>query len=165
MIAAVDQNFGIGFQGTLLFYSRKDMAQFKEKTLGKTVIMGRKTFESLPGGKPLSDRENIVLSKKKMISSQVADGVILCSSLEDCLRRVEDRAADVFVIGGESVYRAFLPYVDEIFLTEVQEVREADVWFPKLMKSDGWKRKELEIWEEAGIQYRLCVYKRFSENK
>ncbi|MDX9872308.1 MAG: dihydrofolate reductase, partial [Clostridia bacterium] len=110
-IVAVDMNWGIGYKGNLLLRIPEDMQFFKQMTLGKVVIMGRETFESLPGKTPLKDRINIILSKN-MDSENV--NIIVRRSLNEIFHELKRyNSDDVFVIGGESVYTQLLPYCTE----------------------------------------------------
>ena len=108
LIAAVSQNWGIGKDNRLLFDIPEDMRFFRKTTLGKTVILGRKNLESFPGGKPLKNRTNVVLSKNKDFS---CEGVVAVSGIDELLALdcVDD---DAFLIGGESIYRQLLKYCD-----------------------------------------------------
>ena len=130
LIACVDEQLGIGRNGDLLVHSREDMAHFKQATLGQVVIMGRKTLESLPGGKPLPGRINIVLSR-----TLVRDDVRICRNLVELwtmlgdLRR-EEPDRKFICIGGGEVYALLLPYAKEILLTEVAGKFAADAFFP-----------------------------------
>lgn len=136
-IVAVDSNWGIGYRGKLLQRIPEDMKFFKQMTLGKVVIMGRETFESLPGKEPLKDRVNIVLSKKESFNN---DKVTICRSLNDLFCELESyKLDDVFVIGGESIYAQLLPYCDEAFVTRIENVYVADKYFVNLIKDEMWE--------------------------
>ena len=130
MIACVDEQLGIGRKGELLVHSREDMAHFKQETLGQVVIMGRKTLESLPGGKPLPGRINIVLSR-----SLVRDDVRICRNLAEIWTmlgklQMEEPHRKFICIGGGEVYALLMPYAKEILLTEVAGKFAADAFFP-----------------------------------
>ena len=130
MIACVDEQRGIGRKGELLVHSREDMAHFKQATLGKVVIMGRKTLESLPEGRPLPGRINIVLSR-----SLVRDDVFVCRNLAELWTllgklRMEEPHRKFICIGGGEIYALLLPYAKEIWLTEVAGKFAADTFFP-----------------------------------
>lgn len=133
LIAAVARNRAIGYQGRLLFHLPEDMARFRQLTWGHAVIMGRKTYESLPHG-PLPHRRNIVLSRRGGLAwpSPLEEGTSLevCPSLEEALRRCAP-LREVFVMGGEEVYRQALPLAQELWLTEVDALApRADAFFP-----------------------------------
>lgn len=155
MIACVDENDAIGYKNHLLFHLSDDLKQFKEKTIDKCVIMGRITLASLPGGKPLRNRRNLVLSR----TMKDCDGAEVYHCLNDVLKAVE-REEEVWVIGGESIYRMFLPYAGEIHLTHVHHrCACSDVWFPAL--DESWKCicRSDDI-EEGGIIYHYAQYKK-----
>ncbi len=154
LIVAADKNFGIGKDGAIPWRLRADLMYFKEKTLGHAVIMGRKTLESLPGGKPLKDRINIVLTRDE---TYAPDNVVVCHSIDEVLALPE--AADAFVIGGESVYKAFLPYCTEALITKVDGVFDADTYMENLDLLANWKLTETSVrMEENGLGYCFAVY-------
>ncbi|MCD8180466.1 MAG: dihydrofolate reductase [Firmicutes bacterium] len=160
IIAAVDERWGIGKNGGLLFSLPSDMSFFKEKTMGETVIMGRKTFESLPGGKPLCGRENIVLSADKGFTAR---GVRVFHAAEDLLREYADSGA--FVIGGGRVYELLLPYCSEAYITRICADGGADVFFPNLDASKEWRAAEIsEPFTENGVELFFCKYERIKPN-
>ena len=157
-IVACDRNGGIGKDGKLLVRLPSDMKYFREKTVGKTVIMGRATLESFPGGKPLPDRRNIVLSKRLPYS----DSYEVCRSVEELLELVKEEDADgLFVIGGGQIYRLLLPYCDEALVTEIDAVFEADTTIPLLSEEPGWERTQVsDPLFENGVSYAFAVYRR-----
>lgn len=159
MIFSADENWGIGRDNKLLFRVRGDMANFKRMTVGKVVVMGRSTLESLPGGKPLPDRVNIVLSARE---DYTADGVTVCRSLGELLDAVSAYPTDdVFVIGGESVYRMLLPYCDTAYVTRFYASAEADRFMPDFDALPGWRLAEAsEEMEENGLRYKFLTYAR-----
>ncbi len=127
ILVATSQNMVIGYQGKMPWNYKEDLEYFKAKTMGNIVVMGRKTFDSI--GKPLPGRTNIVLSKKmKEIS-----GVKIFRSFNLLKAFLEDKP--FFVIGGESIFRLFLPYINEIYLTEINRYFVGDTFFPKLDKN------------------------------
>ena len=108
LIVCVSRNWGIGKNNELLFHIPDDLKQFKALTTGKVVVMGHNTLKSLPGGKPLPNRTNIVLSRNPNLK---IEGATVCNSVQDVLIEVSDRLqSDVFIIGGEAIYKMFLPY-------------------------------------------------------
>lgn len=160
-IFCADHNWGIGKNGGLLFRLPKDMAFFKEMTTGKVVIMGRKTLESLPGGRPLKDRVNIVLSRSGSREDAEEKGYILCrdfTELEEAVR--EYRCDDIFVIGGASVYRALLPYCRKAYVTKVDADGGADVFVPDLTKEPYWVNlpEELNREKDNGYDIEFMTY-------
>ncbi|MCL2035195.1 MAG: dihydrofolate reductase [Oscillospiraceae bacterium] len=157
MIFSADNNWGIGCGNKLLFNVKGDMDYFKKRTTGKVVIMGLKTLESLPGGKPLKNRLNVVLADDKNYSVQDA---VVCYSLDELfetLKAYDDD--DLFVIGGESVYRLLMPYCDTAYITRFLAVRPADRFMPDFDGLESWKLTESsgEIYED-GVSYRFDVY-------
>jgi dihydrofolate reductase len=140
-IVAVDANWGIGFKGQLLAKIPADMKYFKEHTINKVVVMGQVTFNSLPGGKPLPDRTNVVLSDD---FSFVNPKVTVCHSLEDFWNTLKpDQLAEAFVIGGESIYRQLLPFCEEALVTKIEQEFPADRFFPDLDCLAEWKMAEI----------------------
>lgn len=136
-IAAVDKNWGIGLKGKLLVQIPADQRFFRETTTGQVVVMGRKTLESFPGGSPLKNRVNIVLTRG---GSSLPDGVEVAHSIEelkDILERHEDK--EIYCIGGEEVYRQLLPLCDECYITKIDKSYEADAFFPNLDKDPEWE--------------------------
>lgn len=157
IIAAVSENWGIGKNNKLLFSIPKDMRFFRETTTGKTVIMGRKNLESLPGGRPLKNRINVVLTHDKNFC---CEGVITAGSIEELLKLscIDENA---FVIGGESVYRQLLEYCDICYITKVHEFAECDKFMVNLDESADWKLvSETEKIEDNGHIISFCVYSR-----
>ena len=137
-IVAVERNWGIGQKGQLLLRNPADMKRFKERTMGHPVILGRKTLESFPGGKPLPGRDNLVLSRTL---EQVPEGVQLFRDVDSLLAAAP---ADSFVIGGGEVYRQLLPWCDEAQVTWVEADIEADTFFPDLDADPAWTLTESE---------------------
>ena len=126
IIAAVDHRMAIGFQNKLLFWLPNDLKRFKALTTGNTIIMGRKTFESLPKG-ALPNRRNVVLSSNPATE---CPGAEVFTSLEAALKSCQEEEK-VYIIGGASVYRQAMPLADELCLTEVDDTApEADAFFP-----------------------------------
>lgn len=140
IIAAVDRQLAIGFQNKLLYWLPNDLKRFKALTTGHTIVMGRKTFESLPKG-ALPNRRNIVLSTRPGASYPDAETY---SSLEAALQHC-DADEQVFIIGGASLYKQALDLADELLLTEVDDVAsQADAYFPAV-DPDVWQEKSKEI--------------------
>ena len=134
-ILSADSNWGIGFKGRLLERIPEDMKFFKQTTLGKVVVMGRETFDSLPGRQPLKDRINIVLSRHGQFED---DRLIICRSMTELFLELEKYPADIFVIGGESVYMQLLPYCSEVYITKFNKAHEADRHFSNLDLDEDW---------------------------
>lgn len=159
LIAAVDANWGIGYNNELLVHIPEDQKFFREMTTGKVVVMGRKTLESFPGKRPLKNRTNVVLTRN---AEYAAEGTVLVhdiKELQELLTSYEND--DIFVIGGETVYRALLPYCDTAYITKVEKTFLADAHFPRLDEDANWELKEqgeTKSWE--GIPYTFCIYTR-----
>ena len=140
LIVAFDQNWAIGKAGRLLVNIPADRQMFMKETTGKTVVMGRKTLESLPGGQPLGKRENIVLTRDE---SYRVKGAAVCHSVEEALRLLEGKdPEDIFIIGGQSIYEQFLPYCHTAHVTFVDYVYDADTLFPNLEQNPDWRLAE-----------------------
>lgn len=137
LIVAVDKNWGIGKDNKLLVSIPADMKFFREETMNKVVVMGRKTLESFPNGLPLKGRTNIVLTRDR--NYQVKDAVLVHSveELMDELRKYDTR--EVYVIGGDSVYKLLLPYCDIAHVTKIDYGYEADSFFPNLDDMPEWE--------------------------
>lgn len=136
LIAAVDKNWGIGYKNELLVRIPEDQKWFRETTTGKAVIMGRKTLESFPGKKPLKNRLNIVITRDKAYS---VDGAVVVRGIEEAVAAASDYAdEDIYVIGGESVYRQMLPLCDTAHITKIDYAYQADAHFPDLDGMDDW---------------------------
>ena len=160
-IVAVDENFGIGFNGDLLEHIPEDLKRFKQLTTNKTIIMGRKTWESLPN-KPLPDRLNIVITSKERSLGEMT----VFTSFEEVYSRAthimpED---EWFVIGGGSIYKEFLPICDKVYLTKIMVSHEnVDTYFPNIELMDNWKCVEQsEIKQYNDISYQFKTYSRIS---
>lgn len=158
MIFSADKNWGIGCDNKLLFRVKGDMAYFKSKTTGKVVVMGRSTLESLPGAKPLPNRTNIVLSSQK---DYAAEGAEVCRSLEELLKSISQYPTDdVFVIGGESVYRMLMPYCDTAYVTRFFAEARADRYMPDFNVLPEWRLTDTtDEMVEDGLRYRFLTYK------
>lgn len=136
LIAAVDNNWAIGFNNSLLVRIPEDQKWFRETTTGKAVIMGRKTLESFPNKAPLKNRTNIVITKDM---DYKVDGAIVVHSIEEAIEAAKDFSdEDIFVIGGESIYRQMLPYCNVAHITKIDYTYQADAYFPNLDKEEGW---------------------------
>ncbi|HJD47168.1 MAG TPA: dihydrofolate reductase [Candidatus Mediterraneibacter norfolkensis] len=139
-ILSADRNWGIGYQNRLLVSIPSDMKFFRQTTTGKVVVMGRKTLESFPNGMPLKNRTNIVLTGNK--DYHVKDAVIVHSK-EELLEELKKYDTDeVYVIGGESIYRMLLPYCDTAYVTKIDRAFQADTFFPNLDEMDEWVMTE-----------------------
>lgn len=159
LIVAVDKNWGIGYQNNLLVRIPADQRFFRETTTGKVVIMGRKTLESFPGGQPLKNRTNIVISKDK---NYQVKGAIVVHSIEEALQKVEDiPTEDIYVIGGASIYEQMLPLCDTAHITKIDYAYQADTFFPNLDEMKEWQIVgESEEQTYYDLEYTFLCYKR-----
>ncbi len=157
LIVAVSENWGIGKNGDLLFNIPKDMKFFRETTLGKVVILGRKNLESFPGAKPLKNRTNIILTRNKDFE---CEGATVLRSVDEVLALPYDKD-EMFVIGGEEIYRQFLKYCDICYVTKVFEEADADKFMVNLDELPEWELcEQSEKTEDNGHLISFCTYKR-----
>lgn len=162
LIVAVAQNRVIGRDNKLPWYLPNDLKYFKQTTLGKPVIMGRKTYESI--GKPLPGRTNIVITRQ---SDYQPEGVKVVSSVEDAIQVAEsvcliDGQEEAMVMGGAEIYGLTLPHCERLYLTEVHAEVEGDAWFPEYEKSE-WAEVTREDFMAEGpnpFDYSFVVYER-----
>ena len=136
LIVAVDKNWAIGCNNKLLTSIPADMKFFRETTMGKVVVMGRRTLESFPSGQPLKNRTNIVLTSDKQCEVKDAIVVHTIEALHELLKGYNSE--DIFIIGGESVYRQMLPYCDIAYVTKIDYAYAADTYFPNLDEKEEW---------------------------
>ena len=158
-ILSADRNWGIGNGNKLLVSIPSDMKFFRQTTTGKVVVMGRKTLESFPNGQPLKNRINIVLTGNK---DYTAKGAVIVHSQEELLDTLKQYdTEDIYIIGGESVYRMMLPYCDTVFVTKIDRTFQADTFFPNLDEMEEWEMTE--EWEEQtcfDLEFRFTKYER-----
>ena len=137
LIVAVDNNWAIGSKDRLLVSIPNDQKHFREETTGKVVVLGRKTLQTFPQGQPLKNRTNIILSGDR--SYQAGDAIV-AHSIEELLEELKKYdTEDVYIIGGESVYRQMLPYCDTAHVTKIDREYEADTYFPNLDEDPAWE--------------------------
>lgn len=157
-IVAVYADWGIGAKGTQPVVLRADRAHFRDLTAGAAVIVGRRTLADFPGGRPLKGRENIVVTRQAL----EIEGAIVVHSTEEALAAAagEERC---LVIGGDSVYKQFLPYTELVHVTKIELCPQSDSFFEDLDSSADWRCREQSPWqEENGIRYCFCTYERLS---
>lgn len=136
LIVAADKNWAIGYQNKLLISIPEDMRFFRDETTNKVVIMGRNTLETFPGGRPLKNRMNIVITSKKEFT--VNDAIVV-HSVEEALEAVKGyKTEDVYVIGGASIYRQMLDYCEVAHVTKIDYAYQADTYFPNLDENAEW---------------------------
>jgi len=158
-ILSADRNWGIGNGNKLLVSIPSDMKFFRQTTTGKVVVMGRKTLESFPNGQPLKNRTNIVLTSNP--DYKVKDAVIVHSK-EELLKTLEQYDSEnIYIIGGESIYRMMLPYCDTVFVTKIDRAFQADTFFPNLDEMEEWQMTE-EGEEQTcfDLEFRFTKYER-----
>ena len=152
LIAAVDKDWGIGWRGAPLFRIPADLRRFKALTMGHALLMGRKTFESLPGLLP--GRAHAVLSRDAAFHPT---GVTVLRNLDQA--RAYARSRETFLIGGGEVYAALLDACELALITKIDAARAADVFMPNLDALPGWRLREASPWmEEDGVRFRFCAY-------
>ena len=158
LILAADENWAIGNKGDLLCHLSGDLKYFKKTTTGNTVIMGRKTLESLPGKKGLPGRKNVVLTTDENFSAEGVDAV--CHSIEE-LMQVLNGEDNAFVIGGAKVYEQLLPLCDTCYITKIYGKFPADAYFVNMDEMKEFKVTwQDELMEDNGITYRFMKYER-----
>ena len=159
LIVAVYEDWGIGLNGSQPVVIKADRRHFKEVTGQGTVIVGRRTLEDFPGGKPLKGRRNIILTRDVNFS---AEGAEIAHSVAQAVRAAESEDPEsVFVIGGESVYRQMLPYCHKAFVTKICAQPPADAFFPDLDQLPEWKIiEEGDEQTEGDIRYSFVTYER-----
>ncbi len=159
LIVAVDKNWAIGLKNDLLVSIPQDMKFFRETTKGKVVAMGRKTLESFPNGLPLKNRVNVVLTSDK--NYKVKDA-LLVHSIEDMVKELgKYNQDDVFVIGGETIYRQLLPYCKKAYITKIDHAYHADTYFPNLDEDSEWKMTQISDEQTYfDLEYVFTIYER-----
>ena len=163
IIAAVDQNWAIGKSGRLLVQIPADQKYFREVTKGKVIVLGRKTLATFPNGIPLTQRHNIILSKDPNFS--VRGGVVM-HSMEEALEELKQYAEeDIFIVGGASIYREFLPYCKMAYITKIDYKYQADCYMPNLDQEPEWRvavKSEEQTYFD--LEYYFYQYKKVSNN-
>ena len=159
MIAAVDNNWAIGYKNRLLVRIPADQKYFRNETMGKVIVMGRKTLESFPQGQPLAGRTNVVLSRKP---DYQVKGTVVINTVEEALEYLSQfDTDDIFIIGGETIYRQFIDYCDEALITKIDHEYQADAWFPNLDEMDEWQLVgDTEEQTYFDLEYVFLKYKR-----
>lgn len=162
LIVAVDNNWAIGNKNQLLVRIPNDHKHFREETTGKVVVLGRKTLETFPQGLPLKNRTNIILSKDR--SYQVKDAIVV-HSIEELLEELKNyKDEDIYIIGGDSVYKQMLPYCDVAHVTKIDHEYEADAYFPNLDKDEEWEivaDSEEQTYFDIAYQFLKYVHKAY----
>ena len=152
IIAAIGKNNELGLNNDLIWHLPNDLKYFKEKTMNQTIVMGYNTFVSL--GRILPNRKHVVLSLEKV---RLPLDVVQFNNLEDLNNYIKDK--DVFIIGGASMYKQFIDKADRLYLTEIDDTHEADVYFPKFDKN-LFDKRILGTNSDNGINYTFTLYER-----
>lgn len=161
LIVAADRHWSIGKDGRVLVTIPADQQMMMKETAGKVIVMGRKTLESLPGGQPLGNRRNLVLTHDE---NYRVKGAQICHSMDEALKVLSDYDTDdIFIIGGRSVYEQFLPLADTVHVTRIDYTYDADTVFPDLEKDEQW---ELEAESDEQTYFDLCYnFQKFRRKK
>jgi dihydrofolate reductase len=156
IIVAVSEDWGIGKNNELLWHISEDLKRFKRLTTGNSIIMGKRTWESLPR-KPLPGRKNIVLTDNP---AEKIENAITAYSIEDAIGKCE-KGEEIFIIGGGSIYKQFMPVADRLYITHVHKKAAADIYFPEI-DLKLWKITEKEEFKsgENSIPYTYAIYER-----
>ena len=159
IIVAVDKNWGIGNRGDRLVSIPKDQKMFRQETEGKVVVYGRKTLETFPQKQPLLNRKNIILSQDR---NYQVKGATVVHSIEELLEELKKYPSkDVYIIGGESIYKQMLPYCDTAHVTQIDHEYQADAFFPNLDEDPEWEMTaEGEEETYFDLEYRFVRYNR-----
>lgn len=151
LIAAIGQNKELGYKNNLIWHLPEDLKFFKQITLGHKVVMGKKTYLSLPHKLP--DRENIVITHSNI------PNVTVFHSIKDFLNYYKDSEEPIFIIGGAQVYKEFIKDAKSLYLTEIEATSKADTFFPDFNKEE-WIKEEIDEGNDNGIKYKHVLYKR-----
>lgn len=159
LIAAVDKNWAIGKSDSLLVSIPNDQKHFREETLGKVVVLGRKTLATFPNGLPLNGRTNIILTTDPSFTAKDA---VIAHSEEELLEELKKyKTEDVYIIGGESIYKMMIPYCDTAHITKIDHAYHADTHFPNLDEDPAWKiTADSEEQTYFNLEYVFLKYER-----
>jgi dihydrofolate reductase len=161
IIAAVDRNWGLGYENELQFRISADLKRFRQLTTGGIIIYGRKTLQTFPGGKPLKNRINLILS------TEIPDmeNAVICRNQKEAFSTIRKYfeqgyfSDQIYIIGGASVYEQFLPYCRQAMITYIHDHKAADCYFPDLDKSESWILTEkTDIQKENDLRFEYRVY-------
>lgn len=157
MICAIARNNVIGANNSLIWHIPSDLKRFKKITSGHTIIMGRKTFEALPGVLP--KRKHIIITRDKNYKVD-NENVEIFHSVDDVLKQFKNSSEEVFIIGGGQIYKQFLPYADKLYLTILEKEFEGDTYFPEVNKDEWITEEKSEVITENDIDYYFIDLKR-----
>jgi dihydrofolate reductase len=157
IIVAVSEDWGIGKDNDLLWHISEDLKRFRRLTTGNTIIMGKKTWESLPR-RPLPGRKNVVLTDNP---KEIIEGSVTAYSIEDALSKC-GREEEIFIIGGGSIYRQFMPLADRLYITHVHTKAPADIFFPEIDLSiwEVAEKEEFKNVDSQSVPYTYVVYRK-----
>ncbi len=163
LIVCIDNNYGIGFDNNILFKISNDLNHFKNLTIGNIVVMGYNTLISLPNGKPLKDRTNIILTKKDI----TINGAIVVNSIQELFDKLKKYTSkDIFVIGGEQIYKQLLDYCKFAYVTKVNKSTNANKFAPNLDKNQNWKQIKISDKHfDGNLEYVFTIYKNLNPKK
>ncbi len=166
LIACIGKNRELGLEGRLIFHFKEDMRFFRETTSGRAVVMGRRTWESLPirsadpsraASRKLPGRENIVISRRPLADFEPIPPDRVISDLSAFIAENADSPEEIFIIGGGEIYREFLPFARYLYLTEVDASAQADTFFPEF-DTDSYKREILKKGRENDLVFSIVKY-------
>ena len=158
LIVAVDKNWAIGKNNRLMWSIPADMKFFRETTRGNVVIMGRKTLESFPQGQPLKNRVNIVITRNP---GYQVKGAVVVHSVEEAVEEARKYEGEIYVIGGESIYREMLSLCDTAFVTKIDHAYDADTYFPNLDQDEEWRMTKISEEQTCfDLEYYFTVYEK-----
>jgi len=151
IIAAIGQNNELGLDNKLIWHLPQDMKLFRENTMNKNVVMGLKTFQSLP--KLLKGRHHIVITHQNIENPDIT----IVHSIEELFAYLQTIDDDVYIIGGASIYKALMPFANKMLITHIEQTHEADAFFPEIVE-DEWDREFIKENEDNGIKYEHYSY-------
>lgn len=159
LIVAVDNNWAIGYNNQLLVSIPNDHKMFRNTTINKVVVLGRKTLETFPQAQPLANRTNIILSTNR---NYKVNGATVLHSIDELLNELKNyNSEDVYIIGGDSIYKQLIEYCDTAIVTKVDHEYQADAYFPNLDELPGWKVvDESEEQTYFDLEYKFVTYKK-----
>ncbi len=158
LIVAVDKNWAIGKNNRLMWSIPADMKFFRETTRGNVVIMRRKTLESFPQGQPLKNRVNIVITRNP---GYKVKGAVVVHSVEEAVEEARKYEGEIYVIGGESIYREMLSLCDTAFVTKIDHAYDADTYFPNLDQDEEWRMTKISEEQTCfDLEYYFTVYEK-----
>lgn len=157
IIASADKNWGIGYKNRLLARVPEDMKHVSGKTRGKVIVMGRKTLESFPGGKPLPERKNIILTTNR---NYQVEGALVVHSIDELMNVVQEYTGEIYIFGGESIYRQLLPLCTRAYITRFSQGFQADAFLPCFDTLKGWKVANRGEWltSKTGLPFQFVEY-------